>query len=74
MFGSVGRIERFYLARDKPNNKPKGFAFITYTNRNDAETAIERFRYFLVKKFWEIYYFCFLGAIKMFSFYLLNIF
>lgn len=43
MFGSVGRIERFYLARDKTTNKPKGFAFITYSNRADAEAAIERF-------------------------------
>lgn len=43
MFGSIGRIERFYLARDKATNKPKGFAFITYSNRNDAEKAIERF-------------------------------
>jgi len=43
MFGSVGRIERFYLARDKVTTKPKGFAFITFTNRIDAENAIERF-------------------------------
>jgi len=43
MFGSVGRIERFYLARDKMTTKPKGFAFITFTNRPDAEMAIERF-------------------------------
>lgn len=43
MFGSVGRIERFYLARDKATNKPKGFAFVTYTNRQDTEKAIEQF-------------------------------
>ncbi|KAI1728530.1 eukaryotic translation initiation factor 3 subunit G domain-containing protein [Ditylenchus destructor] len=43
MFGSVGRIERFYLAKDKVTNKPKGFAFITFSNRHDAEMAIERF-------------------------------
>ncbi len=43
LFSSVGRIERFYLARDKTTNKPKGFAFITFTNRQDAETAIDRF-------------------------------
>jgi translation initiation factor 3 subunit G len=43
MFGSVGRIERFYLARDKTTTKPKGFAFITFSNRMDAETAIQRF-------------------------------
>jgi len=43
MFGSVGRIERFYLARDKQTNKPKGFAFVTFSNRQDAERAIERF-------------------------------
>lgn len=43
MFSSVGRIERFFLARDKATGKSKGFAFITFTNRMDAQKAIERF-------------------------------
>ncbi|KAH7729873.1 eukaryotic translation initiation factor 3 subunit G [Aphelenchoides avenae] len=43
MFKEAGRIERFFLARDKNTGRPKGFAFITYSNRDDAERAIERF-------------------------------
>lgn len=43
LFGSVGRVDRFFLARDKATNKPKGFAFITYSNRMDAEKAIEAY-------------------------------
>ena len=46
MFGSIGYVERFYLARDKITNKPKGFAFITYTNREHAEKAIDQFNGF----------------------------
>jgi len=46
MFSSIGRIERFFLARDKNTNKPKGFAFITFTCRSDAEIAIEKFNGF----------------------------
>uniref|UniRef100_A0A914DYH7 Eukaryotic translation initiation factor 3 subunit G n=1 Tax=Acrobeloides nanus TaxID=290746 RepID=A0A914DYH7_9BILA len=44
LFGSIGRIERFFLARDKVTNRPKGFAFITYTNREDAERAMNELR------------------------------
>lgn len=43
MFNSVGRIERFFLAKDKTTSKAKGFAFITFTNREDTEKAIKRF-------------------------------
>lgn len=44
LFGSIGRIERFFLARDKATNRPKGFAFITYTNREDAERAMNELK------------------------------
>lgn len=43
MFKEAGRIERFFLARDKATGRPKGFAFITYGCREDAQTAIDRF-------------------------------
>uniref|UniRef100_A0A0N4ZRP2 Eukaryotic translation initiation factor 3 subunit G n=1 Tax=Parastrongyloides trichosuri TaxID=131310 RepID=A0A0N4ZRP2_PARTI len=46
MFSSIGRIDRFFLAKDKATNLNKGFAFITYTNKNDAERAIARFNKF----------------------------
>uniref|UniRef100_A0AC35UEF3 Eukaryotic translation initiation factor 3 subunit G n=1 Tax=Rhabditophanes sp. KR3021 TaxID=114890 RepID=A0AC35UEF3_9BILA len=43
MFNTIGRIDRFFLAKDKITGLHKGFAFITYTCREDAEKAISRF-------------------------------
>uniref|UniRef100_A0A914ZG13 Eukaryotic translation initiation factor 3 subunit G n=1 Tax=Panagrolaimus superbus TaxID=310955 RepID=A0A914ZG13_9BILA len=43
-FARAGRIDRLYVARDKQTLRMKGFAFITYTSRDDAERAIEMFR------------------------------
>uniref|UniRef100_A0A0K0E009 Eukaryotic translation initiation factor 3 subunit G n=1 Tax=Strongyloides stercoralis TaxID=6248 RepID=A0A0K0E009_STRER len=46
MFSSVGKIDRFFLAKDKNTNLNKGFAFITYSNKHDAEKAITKFNKF----------------------------
>uniref|UniRef100_A0A1I8BAB4 Eukaryotic translation initiation factor 3 subunit G n=1 Tax=Meloidogyne hapla TaxID=6305 RepID=A0A1I8BAB4_MELHA len=43
MFSKAGKILRSYVARDKQYNKPKGFAFITFAQRNEAENAIQNF-------------------------------
>ena len=43
MFSKAGKILRSYVARDKIHNKPKGFAFITFAQRNEAENAIQNF-------------------------------
>lgn len=40
LFGRVGQVVRTYLARHKETNVSKGFAFITFKNRSDAETAV----------------------------------
>lgn len=40
LFGSCGRIRRTYLARDKRTGRAKGFAYVTYENRSDAQKAI----------------------------------
>ena len=45
-FSRAGRIDRLYVARDKQTLRIKGFAFVTYTCRDDAERAIEMFRGF----------------------------
>lgn len=45
-FSRAGRIDRLYVARDKQTLRIKGFAFITYTCRDDAERALEMFRGF----------------------------
>merc|ERR1711972_1255741 len=41
LFGSVGRIRRTYLARDKRTGRAKGFAYVTYESRMDAQKAIK---------------------------------
>jgi len=41
LFGSVGRIRRTYLARDKRTGRAKGFAYVTYESRSDASKAIK---------------------------------
>ncbi|CAD5212971.1 unnamed protein product [Bursaphelenchus okinawaensis] len=43
MFGQAGRIERFYLARDKATNRLRGFAFVTYESKTHTQRAIEMF-------------------------------
>lgn len=40
LFGQCGRIKRVYLARDKRSGRAKGFAYVTYENKRDAEKAI----------------------------------
>merc|ERR1711881_158254 len=40
LFGQCGRIKRVYLARDKRSGRAKGFAYVTYESKRDAEKAI----------------------------------
>lgn len=40
LFGQCGRIKRVYLARDKRTGRAKGFAYVTYDSKRDAEKAI----------------------------------
>lgn len=42
LFASIGRVLRVFVARDKHTNLPKGFAFVTYDLRQDAERAIQQ--------------------------------
>ena len=42
IFGSFGSIQRVFLAKDKITGAAKGFAFITYVSRHDAEKAINK--------------------------------
>lgn len=42
LFGQVGRLQRVYLARDRDTGAPRGFAFVTYYSRQEAERAIEK--------------------------------
>jgi len=42
LFGQVGRLARVYLARDQSTGMSRGFAFVTYHTREDAQKAINK--------------------------------
>jgi translation initiation factor 3 subunit G len=41
LFTPFGTVNRVFLAKDKTNNTSKGFAFITFNEKKDAQKAIE---------------------------------
>jgi len=41
LFEKFGRINRIHLGRDRRTNESRGFAFINYANRDDAQRAID---------------------------------
>jgi len=42
LFGQFGRLQRVYLAKDRETGYSRGFAFVTYYNRVDAQRAIDK--------------------------------
>lgn len=42
MFERYGRVTRVFLAKDRETGRAKGFAFVSYADRSDAERACER--------------------------------
>ncbi|MCP9263697.1 ADP-ribosylation factor-like protein 2 [Dirofilaria immitis] len=42
LFGTVGTVNRVFIAKDKHTNKPKGFAFVTFEHRSQTEAAIQK--------------------------------
>jgi translation initiation factor 3 subunit G len=42
LFGHYGRLQRVYLAKDMTTGTSRGFAFVTYCNRDDAQKAIDK--------------------------------
>lgn len=42
LFKTAGKISRIYLAINKETGNSKGFAFVTYHRKEDAETAIRK--------------------------------
>uniref|UniRef100_A0A060TCY9 Eukaryotic translation initiation factor 3 subunit G n=1 Tax=Blastobotrys adeninivorans TaxID=409370 RepID=A0A060TCY9_BLAAD len=42
LFNHFGRIARCYLVRDRETGRNRGFAFVSYENRSDAEIAQKR--------------------------------
>merc|ERR1719409_877317 len=42
LFGQFGRLQRVYLAKHMDTFLSKGFAFVTYYNRDDGQRAINK--------------------------------
>lgn len=42
LFGQFGRLQRVFLAKDMNTHMSKGFAFVTYYAREDAQKAIDK--------------------------------
>jgi len=42
LFGQFGRLQRVYMAKDLTTGLGKGFAFVTYYNKEDAQKAINK--------------------------------
>lgn len=57
LFSQCGAVSRVFLAKDRETMKSRGFAFISYYNRKDAERAMEElqgygFHYLILKIEW----------------------
>merc|ERR1712226_783608 len=42
LFGQFGALQRVFLAKDMETYQSKGFAFVTYYTRKDAQRAIDK--------------------------------
>lgn len=42
LFGPFGPIQRIYVAKDRETGEPRGFAFVNFVHREDAQRAISR--------------------------------
>lgn len=42
LFGQYGRLQRVYIAKDRETFQSRGFAFVTYYNKEDGERAIKK--------------------------------
>jgi RNA recognition motif-containing protein len=43
LFSQIGQIKDVFLPTDRESGRPRGFAFVEFTNDEDAAKAIERF-------------------------------
>lgn len=46
LFGKYGRISRVYLAKDKETMQSRGFAFVSFVNKDDAAVAMNELQGF----------------------------
>ncbi|KRY29365.1 Eukaryotic translation initiation factor 3 subunit G [Trichinella spiralis] len=60
LFSQVGKVVRLYLARDKVTQRCKGYAFVSYMSRADAQKAIDelsgyKYEHLIFKVEWAKY-------------------
>ena len=49
LFGTHGEIEDIYIAKDRDSGRPRGFAFVTFSNKKEAlDPTVEFFDLILI--------------------------
>ncbi|HEV7923698.1 MAG TPA: RNA-binding protein [Thermoanaerobaculia bacterium] len=46
LFAQIGKVSDVYLPSDRETGRPRGFAFVTYENADDAQQAITKYNGF----------------------------
>ena len=41
LFGRFGHVQRIFIAKDRETGESRGFAFINFTRREEAQAAID---------------------------------
>ncbi|TMW66901.1 hypothetical protein Poli38472_012017 [Pythium oligandrum] len=44
LFGVCGPVTRVYIPKDRETSQPRGFAFVSFTSREHAQQALEKFQ------------------------------
>ena len=42
LFGAFGQVQRIFIAKDRETGESRGFAFVNYIHRDDAQRAINK--------------------------------
>ena len=53
IFSEIGEIVEIFVPTDRITGRPRGFAFVEFTEQNSAEQAIERYDGYELSDRWE---------------------
>ena len=42
LFGAFGQVQRIFIAKDRETGESRGFAFVNFIHRDDAQRAINK--------------------------------